>query len=903
MSNRRVFPAFAILCAAIPTTLIAGTEAIRPPVSKVLDNGLRVLVQEMHTAPVAAVAMYYHVGSRNEINGLTGTSHFNEHMAFKASRDFAKGQLDLACAELGAENNAYTWYDQTAYYIKLPASEVEFGLQCWASCMAATKFKPEDFAAERIVVISELQGDEDNPSTQLEKDVLATAYKVHPYQWPVIGWLGDVQNVDRDAAYAYWRKYYSPNNCTLVISGDVEPDKVFALVEKHYGSIPARPLPETKIAAEPPQRGQRRATVYWQTPTAQMTLLWHVPQADHPDTPAIQLLTTILSEGRSSRLWQQLVETGHAVDAEASAMLLLDPCWLQIDAVLPAGSVDLASLEKHIHEQIRLLREQPVSDEELRRAKKQYKADHARSNESVLGRNMSMGDGEIIAPGPDGYRFHDDLAKKVQTVTTADIKRVAGTYLVEDNETVGWLLPSEKEYQFVGRQRRSVPMDVIEEADTAPPEPIVLPSPAKIAAGKPATPILKRELANGVTLIVCENHSVPLVSLHGALEAGSMFDPSACYGLASLTADCLDRGTKTRTSVQIAEAVENVGGYMGFGADKDHLSFYVSSLTEDFKTVLDVLADCLMNATFPEDEVGKSQQERLAMVKQRFNSTFATANRLATEALYGKDHPYGHYTLGYPDTIERLDRQAMVEFHKQYVRPDSCVIVISGDINADQAALLIDKALSGWKASGKIARPPLPPPTISTEQELSQSLAGKTQADFVYVLRGMDPSDARTALTVKVLNNILGGQFISRLNQEIRDKAGLAYYAYSGFDRRLGPGAFRAYSGTSSANLKRAMALMDHEIKRMSTGKFTDDELRRAKQLAIGGYLLVLDTNDGMAGALLEAEIYGYGLDHPWKMASIVHGITPEEVSQAARQYLKPEKLIRAVVGPKGSEE
>jgi len=884
-----------VICAAI---VLAAAHAIARPddVKELrLPNGLQVLVKESHTTPVAVVMTYFHVGSRNEVNGLTGTSHFNEHMAFKGAGFMKKGDLDKLVASAGGENNAFTWYDCTAYHIKLPAKDVELALKIWAATMADTKFVPEEFAAERQVIISELQGGENDPGQILFRNMTSAMFNVHPYQWPVVGWFEDLENVDRDAAYKYWRDYYCPNNATLIVVGDVKAAQVFEWAKKYYGKIAKRDLPKSKISQEPPQRGEKRLEVRMAAPAATCSIGWRTPRATDPDAPTLELISALLGSGRTSRFYQSIVETQKAQDASAWFGRLLDPFGFFVDATALNGGADPKPLEEALLAEVEKLKNTPVSEAELARIKKQYRAARVFSRQSVMGLAEELGEGIILA---NDWSFTQKFEEAVQRVTPEDIQRVAAKYFTPENRTVGWLIPTQPGGEGfgagqIGAQRRpswpkralrSVPL-----AERLPkePQPIL----------KESGPV-RKVLPNGMTVIVQHSPDNPSVSFSGSILAGSAFDPRGREGLAALTADMLDRGTSSRSSKRIAEEVENVGASFTFAASRDTLGITGIALKEDFPAVLQVLADCLLNPTFPPDEFEKAKLQMLSSIDQREQDTAALCERLGWEELFPADHPYHFPSDGYKESVSLLSREDTVSFWHRYGRPDTTILVLVGDISPDEGYALCERLFGAWTGEGP--RPVLFAPEVSLAEALTRTaeIADKTQADIGIFTQGVSRRDPNF-LKVRLLNYILGGDFSSRIMSKVRDELGLAYYAYSMFNASWGAGPHVVRMGVNPKNLQKALDAAKTEMAKFHQNGITAEELKRAQGAYAGSILVRLDTNAALAAALLEYETYGWGLDYNKRFDDIVRKLTLSELNELARKFFDPDKAVTVIVKPK----
>ncbi|MGQ0549289.1 MAG: M16 family metallopeptidase [Armatimonadota bacterium] len=423
-----------------------------------LPNGLTVLIQEVHDAPVATFWVWYRVGSRNEAPGLTGISHWVEHMLFKGTLNHPPGTLTRLVDRLGGRWNAFTWKDYTAYFELLPAEHLKVAIGLEADRMQNTIFDAEVVASERTVIISEREGAENFPGHYLVEEVDALAFKAHPYRQPVIGWKSDLRAITRDDLYRHYRTFYHPSNAVAVAVGDLDAAEATDAVAGAFGSIPAGgPSPEVR-PVEPLQEGERRVAL--RRPggaTAYLLMAFHVPAAGHPDLPALMVLAGVLSGfallqfdtgagGRSSRLYRALVDAGLATDIDANFRPSIDPTLFHVYATVRSG-VEVAAVEAVVNRELARLRNEPVEPVELERVKRQAKAQFVYMRDGVFRRALALGAFTVVGWAEAPSR----LLELVDRVTADDVVRVAGTYLVDRRRTVGWYVPENGAHPVTSR--------------------------------------------------------------------------------------------------------------------------------------------------------------------------------------------------------------------------------------------------------------------------------------------------------------------------------------------------------------------------------------------------------------------------------------------------------------------
>ena len=418
-----------------------------------LDNGLKVLVSQVHTAPLVSVWCWYGVGSRDEGPGRTGVSHWVEHMNFKGTRNIPRDQMKGLVERFGGTWNGYTWIDQTTYLETAGRDALDQLLFIECERMVNGLYEPEDCESERTVIISELQGGENDPDLLLDQEVTATAFRAHPYRHPTIGWLPDLRSMTRDDLYGHYRRYYVPNNATLVIAGDVEPDDVLRRVEKAMGSIPSSPRVPRVSIVEPPQLGERRVLVERPGTTAYLKLAWHAPAATEPDFFPMLVLDAVLTGAkginlwtsfrgappqRKARLYTALVERSLASVVAGALLPTAEPFLYTISLTAMQG-VNLSALEAAVLAEVERIRESGVTEEEVVRACRQLRARFVFETDSVTNIAHQLGYFETVT----GPGFLGDVQSRLAHVTPAQVSEVAKRRLSATNRTVGWFQPTE----------------------------------------------------------------------------------------------------------------------------------------------------------------------------------------------------------------------------------------------------------------------------------------------------------------------------------------------------------------------------------------------------------------------------------------------------------------------------
>ena len=899
MINRRsAFLSLAFALAACAVALFAAPEGVVQETT--LPNGLRIITKEVHAAPVVSFSVWYAVGSKDEHPGITGVSHFLEHMTFKGTRLFSADEMVRALRRVGARDNAGTAQEFTWYWETLSSDHLELAMRIEADRMNHSLLRSQDQQTERTVVLSELEGNENDPESALYHEVVAAAFQAHPYRWPIIGWRSDVEGVTNQELQQYYRQRYKPERAAVVIVGDFDTNRARALVGKYFGGIPrGKPVPPVRTV-EPRQRGERRLKLRQEGTTAYVMMAYHMPAITHPDTYALALLDQVLSGGRSSRLYQALVETQLATQAWSDAGVRHDPSLFMLGATART-EVTPENLERALLEQVEAAKANPLAEEERQRALNQIEASFTFSKDSVTGQAFRLGYYATI----NDWRYLDTYLDRIRQVTAADVQRVAQQYLTEDNRTVGWFvpIPTGKATPPASAAPPGGPAHYPAASLPAPPAPVPLPSPAPKAKTKlrPSPKRTRVVLPNGLTVIVQENHANATVAVRGLVSAGSIFDPPGKNGLAAATAELLDRGTETRTSLQIAQAIEFVGASLDAQANAETASLSGAALSKDLSLLLQIMADIVRHPTFPQAEVEKSRTRALSRLQEGQQDPEQQASRAFAHAIFPAGHPYHELTYDQQAaSYTALTRDDVVAFHRQYYAPQNCVLVIVGDTTTDQALASVRECFGDWPQSGPPAQIAIPDAPLPAKPErIVIPMMDKSQVNLeVGYPSGLKRTD-RGFYAANLMNLILGGGALSsRLGDKIREELGLVYDVYSTFNATLGAGPWEATLGCNPKNVDRALEALFAEVKRFQQEGATQTEVTEAIDFICGAYPLNLETNGGIAQALLNSELYGLGLDYPETFASRYRAVTREQVNAAAKQYLHPDQCVVVIAGP-----
>lgn len=885
--------------AAAPSPTDSLTQNVR---KTVLDNGLTVLTKEVDTAPVVTVQVWYRVGSRNETPGINGIAHQLEHLMFKGTKA-RPIQFGRFFSALGSDSNAFTSYDQTAYFGTVEQDKLEALLLLESDRMKNSLIGEKQLASEKRVVISELQGYENSPGYRLGRLVMKSVFPSSPYGLPVGGTKADVQKFTVEQVRDYYRSYYRPDNATLIIVGNFKTEPTLALVQQTFGKVAkgTTPLPASKPSGQSklsPQTTQPKAPIVLKQPgsAALLNEVYPLPAANHPDVPALQLMDYILTGGRSSRLYQALVETGLASDAGGYAANLIGAGWYEFSVTAAPGK-ELAQIEQVLQKTLADLRDQGVTEEELNRAKTQLRASIILRNRDISSQAQQLGDDQTTT---GDYRYTDRLLTAIAKVTVADVQKVARTYLASANRTVGFFEPT----QLNGKPGTSSGNFSQTSENFSPGAPV---DPAEVAKYLPPLTTTgnstnqplpeKLTLANGLRVLLLPDRSTPTVTLSGFIHAGSSFDQAQTSGLANLTASNLMNGTKSRDALALAKSLENRGASLGFSANREGVGVSGSALATDLPTLTQILADVLQNASFPTDELELSRKRALIGLKQQLDNPSWLARKVFQQAIYPENHPF--HTFPTEASLMKITRDDVVKFYQEHYRPDETILTLMGDFDPAQVRALLNQDLGQWqtgKDSPQLVFPQVPLPKSSVR--LNPTLPGKTQSMTLIGYNAIDRKDPRY-YTALVFNQILGGDTLSsRLGTEIRDRQGLTYGIYSGFQAGMHPGPFLISMQTAPEDANKAIASTLSLLKQMREKGVTAAEVATAKRSLTSSYPVELADPDNLASTILMNAVYGLDASEIQQFPNKISAITPEQVNQAVQEFLHPDQVVVVTAGP-----
>jgi len=849
-----------------------------------LANGLTVLVHEDHKAPVVAVDVWYHVGSKDEPAGRHGFAHLFEHLMFNGSQHY-DDEYFRALEPAGATDmNGTTNTDRTNYFETVPTAAFDRALWLESDRMgyltgAINQAKLDE---QRGVVENEKRQDENQPYGKVDEIIARETYPSgHPYSWTTIGSEKDLDAATVNDVKGWFRSYYGPNNAVLVIAGDVDVDTAKAKAEKYFSALPPGP-PVPHVEAWPaPMNGDKHMTVEDRVPLPRLYLTWNVPGDGNRDAVLLQLAADVLTSGRDSRLFRRLVYTDQ-IASSVSASVDTDEIGSQFHIVAtaqPGGS--LAPIEKAIEEELAgFLRDGPTAAE-LSSTKFAIYSGFVRGVDKVGG---FSGKADLLAANET---FHGDAGEYKQELawqtaaTGEDVRDAAQRWLGQTGRFALEVLPR--------RELQTAAADVDRKT-----------LPALGVAPKLKIPPLQRAtLANGMKLIVVERHEVPAVSFDMLFDAGRAADAGIRSGTAALTMDMLDEGAGNLDALAISRRQRELGAGLSFAVHRDTSIAGLSAIKPRMAESLDLYATILRNPKFPESELARLKKQQLAAIVQEQAQPFGVARRVLSRLLYGEGHPYAYAGLGLVQDVKAISRDDLVTFQRTWLRPDNATLVVVGDTTLAEIKPLLETRFDSWQASST----PLPNKNIvevPSHPSPRVYLIDKPDAEQSLVLAAnlappaSDPDD----IAMQTVNTVLGGTFISRLNMNLRENKHWSYGASSFIGAARGQQIFGAYANVERAHTAEAIREMRGELNGIVAGKpITPTEAASAKQtlvLALPGEFEAAPELAGAISTLTELKLP----DDYWNAyVPQVEELGSTQMENAAMRLIKPQALTWIVVG------
>lgn len=886
-----VFILLCVLCAialkdavkAKDASVTLGADIDIPYTKFVLDNGLTLIVHEDHKAPIAAVNIWYHVGSKNEKAGRTGFAHLFEHLMFNGSENYNDDYFQPFERVGATDMNGTTSEDRTNYFQNVPVSALDLALWMESDRMghligAVDQAKLDE---QRGVVQNEKRQYENQPYGMANELMVSATYPAgHPYSWTVIGSMEDLNAATLEDVQEWFGTYYGPSNAVLVVAGDIDPETAKAKVEQYFGDIPSGPPIARFDTWVAKREDTRRQEYYDRVPQARIYKQWNVAEWGTEDAARLDLLAGVMAQGKSSRLYKRLVYDDQIA---TSVGVYYDEREIGGQFIIVAtakSDVELSVVEKAIDEELARLIEDGVEEEELKRVKTQYLSSFIRGVERIGGfggKSDILASNEVLAGDPGFYKV---TLERLRTATPKEVQEAA----------VKWLKSGEyvleiKPFPDYTAMESAVDRSKLPETGSAP--------DSKFPEIERAT------LSNGINLVVAEWHSVPVVQFALLFDAGYASDMQSVPGIARLAMNMLDEGTQDRSSLEISDELSMLGARLGCGSNLDQSVVSLSALKDNLSPSLDLMADVVMNPSFPQKEFDRLQKEQLASIEQENAQPTAMALRAFPVLLYGRDHAYGTpFTgSGYKDTVSGLTREDLIAFKEKWLSPGNAAMLVVGDTTLEEIKPEIERAFKDWTGTSgsKKEIDTVAPPARSKiylidrpESLQSTIIAGHTAP----------PKSDKRDIALEMMNQVLGESFTSRINMNIREDKHWSYGAGSSILDSQGERPFIVQTSVQSDKTAETVSEILKEIRGvLGERPITEDEYQKVlknKVLELPGRW---ETMSSVLGSVMEIIRFNLPDDYYDTYARVVKAQTLGDLSDAAKAMLTPDNMIWVIVG------
>lgn len=870
-----------------PLPARAADEALIPFERFTLDNGLTVIVHTDRKAPVVAVNIWYHVGSKNEKPGKTGFAHLFEHLMYQGSENY-RDEYFKPFEQVGATNmNGTTNFDRTNYFQNVPTTALDLALWMESDRMGHLLgvIDQARLDEQRGVVQNEKRQGENRPYGRVWESIFRAGFPAgHPYRWTPIGSMEDLNAASLEDVHQWFRDYYGAANAVLVLAGDIDVETARAKAEQYFGHIapgPALTRPGVWTAA---RTASTRETMYDQVAQTRLYRVWNGPQDGTRDAELLALAAQVLGGGKTSRLYERLVYRDRIADTVSAGHTALEIAGLfGITSDVKAG-VPHAKVEAAIEEELQRFIAKGPTAEELERARTGMRARFVKGLERIGGfggKADVLAACEVYEGDPGCYRRS---LETLRTATPEEVREAARRWLSQGDHTLEVLPYPAHRPAAASAVDRSTGVPVIAEFPGV------------------AFPAIERHrLSNGLPVVLAHRPGVPVVRVSLLFDAGYAADQGRRPGTASFAMAMLDEGTTSLGALAIADRAESLGADLATGSSLDTSSASVSALAERLDDSVALLADIVRNPAFPPGEIERVRKEWLAAIGREKSSPDALASRLLPPLLYGEGHPYAiPFTgSGTETSIAELTREDLVGFQRDWLRPDNATLIVTGDATAARILPVLEKHFGGWQAAGS-PRPPKALPEATRPAAPRVFLVDKPGAVQSNILVGQVLASSRAPhrLEMDTMNNVLGGTFTSRINMNLREDKHWSYGARSNLPDALGGRPWLLSAPVQTDKSVESMRELQREIAEyVGNRPATGEEIAKIRNRDVRALSGRYETNAAVSGAIAEMVTFGWPDDYVRSLKSRLEAQTDEAVRAAARESLDPDQMTWVVIG------
>jgi zinc protease len=885
MVTRKLFTSLAFAC-SMP--IIAHAQDPQIPFEEFyLDNGLHVVVHEDRKAPIVAVTVWYHVGSKDEVPGKTGFAHLFEHLMFNGSENH-DDEYFRPLEEVGATSmNGTTDFDRTNYFQTVPSTALDLALFLESDRMGHLlgAIDQDKLDEQRGVVQNEKRQGDNQPYGRVLEEIVTNLFPPgHPYSWEVIGSMEDLNAATLDDVRHWFETYYGPNNATLVLAGDVDVATAKEKVQRYFGDIPPGPPLTRRERWIPTQIPESRIVMQDRVPEARIYKVWFAPEWRSDESTVLQLVDYVLTSGKTSRLYQRLVYDDQiATDAGAFA-LTNEIAGAYIVYASVAREEDLPAAERALDEELQRFLANGPTRAELERVKTEIKAAFVRGIEQVGGfggKSNILAENTVFGGRPDFYQHSLGV---LNSATSQDLVATARRWL------------SAKPMVLEVR-----PFPAALSASGADADRSSLPAPQTFPQA-PFPAFQRATLANGLRLIVAERHSVPVVQFSLQMNAGYAADKLAAPGVSAVAMEMLDEGTATMDALEISDALSRLGANLTSGSNLDDSVVGLSALKENLDASLAIYADVILNPQFAPEELERVKRLQIATIEQEKTEPTSMALRILPRLLYGEGHAYSLPMTGSgeTDSVAALTRADLVKYHETWFKPNNATLIVVGDTTLAEIRPKLEALFARW-SPGDVPRKEMP--EVALPERARVYLVDRPGSEQTTIIAGLllPKKNAADDIAVDALNDLLGGAFTSRINMNLReDKA----WSYGADTIVADTGAQRPFLALAPVQADKTAESI-REIKKelddiLGARAATEQEVATSKRRSTLSLPGRWETSRAVLRDIAELVRFGLPDDYWSRYAELVGNLDVDEVNAAARRLLAPDKLTWVVIGDLG---
>lgn len=834
-----------------------------------LDNGQTVVVQEVKNNPIVTIDTWIKTGSIDEEDSNNGVAHFLEHLFFKGTKTHEPGEFDKILETKGAITNAATSKDFTHYYITIPSKDFDLAMDLHGDMILHPLIPRKEMEKERKVVLEEISKDLNSPTKIMQDNLNSMLYTTHPYKRKVIGRSDVIETITRDQVLSFYNKNYSPSNMVTVIIGDVDANHA---IEKTKEAFNAEYKKQTKTiyTKEAPLTKQQKKVEYLDTESGYMVIGFRGTPIDDKDSYALDVLATILGDGRSSVLNQVLKEKKRiAFSVDAGNSTFRDDGIFYISANYEPTKCKI--VQDTIFNEIEKIQKNGVTDDQLKLAKNIIERSTYYSRESIT--NIATEIGYTMALTND-IKFYDTYLDNIKNVSKEDVKKVAEKYLGINRSAVSIVLP---------KSAKEVPVASLTQQ---------APATAELVSENAQTQ--KYKLSDGATMLYTPNNVNDIIAISIYAKGGQLAEQKA--GTANLTATAMMRGTKNYTSLELSQVLEDNGIKIQPSASADAFVINVLTTKDEYDKTLELLNEVVNNATFEDYEIDKVKTEKLNTIKRNKDVPLQRAIEEYRDLIY-QNSPYSISSKILEKNIPNITKEDIINYYNSIFAPKNLVISINGNIDKDKTIQDLNNIFKP-KENAKnfdFAQYNSKIPTVTTPRQTIQKVP---TTETAWILLGWQTNgvlNEKDYATLQVIDSLLGSGMSSRLFKDLREQEGLAYQLGSGYSPNVLRGSFLLYIGTNPQTLDKAKSGLFAEITRLKTEYVGDKELQDAKEKLLGNYVIGLETNIDKASNIGWYEASTRGYEFKDKYEKLINSVTDSDIIEIANKYFTDDYILSIV--------